>query len=361
MSDPNMENLLGLLGQVNALLEATPEGEAIFQRIRSGEITPDEGVVLLAEAAKDAGLLPDLEAASEQVSALVPSGDLTPEALDAAGRPIMMETSTGIPQLNPVYEAAIAERVTLDGDAPELRSGALPPEGHPAVPVVTTARDPVIIGLMLERASNEVQREIRLAIADHADICERLLEDARENALAEGRDVGTALALTKKKLPAAPVGITNYPAGGVPALREVTPPDPHVTAVMTPELRRVATYKTLSSTQGRRSAAPVIESALRTALVGRGFELNGLPPVEDHDRSQCFTWAAQVFGPDDLSDQFNPIQVAIDQLAAQCQRDVDLTHSPPGGWALQVFPYNQGISQRQFGWTVRIGAPQEES
>jgi len=363
MSDQEQEALLSLLGDVNNLLEGMPEGAAIFEKLRSGELTPDDAVRQLADMAREAGLLKQLTEASERVNALVPGGPLTPDKLKEANRPIAMKTSTGIDQLNPVYEAAIVERVYLDGDVPELRSGTLPKEGRPAVPVITTSRDPVIIGLMLERASNEVHTEYRKAIEEHRDLCQRLLEDAEEDAQADGRDVTTALELTKEKLPLLPIGVSGYEGGKLPALRAVTPPDPHVTAVMNEDLRRVAIYKVLSTTQGRTSVAPVIESAVRDYLEKKGIPLNEGDPEHNPDRSNGFTWAVQVFGPEDLSDNFNPIQVAIEHLSNQLlvvatglHRAEDLSYvHPEGGWAIRVTPYNDGISSRRFGWTARIG------
>jgi hypothetical protein len=372
MSENDMNALLGLLGEVNDLLEGTPEGAAIFAQLRSGEMAVDDAVLKLAKVAKDAGLLDQLGSASEKVNALVPA-DLTPEKLAEAERPIWMETSTGVPQLNPKYEAAIAERVSIDGDAPELRSGPIPEEGRPAVPVLTTARDPVVIGLMLERASNEVRYEMKKAIATHADVCKRLLEDAEENAKAEGRDVGTALALTQEKLPPAPLGVPGYEAGTLPALRTVQAPDPHVTAVMDENLRRVATFNVLATTQGRISAAPVIEQALREALETENVPLAHGDPPSDGPRMYRYAWVAQAFGPDDLSDNFNPIQVAIDHLTAFCigraRSEVaggahptvepgGYVH-PEGGWALAVIPYGD-LANRKFGWTVQIG-PKESA
>jgi len=353
-----MNAILELLGEVTELLEQTPGGAELFQRLRDGEITADEAVEALVKIAHEAGLAPQLEETSEKVTALAPAGPLTPESLTAAGRPLLMKTSTGIPQLNPLYEAAIAERVSLDGDAPELRFGALPEGGSPAVPVRTTARDPVIIGLMLERASNEVHQEIKAALVSHMDLCGRLLEDAKENAEAEGRDVGTALTLTKERLPPVPVGVAGYEAGEVPALRDVTPPDPHVTAVMEGELRRIATFKVLATTQGRMSAAPVIEKGVCEALAAKGFEVSVRKPFGEVSE---FGWIAQVFAPDDLSDNFNPIQVAIDQIAHHFREGVGASPPPPGGWAMSITPYNQGVADRRFGWVAHVGSALEQS
>lgn len=125
MSD-DIKEVFDLIGGVNDLLESTPEGAAIFRDLRAGEITTDEAVAQLAKVAREGGMLDTLKEASEQVNALIPGGPLSPELIEAAGRPVQMKTSTGIDQLNPLMEASIAERIAIDGDAPELRTGPLP-------------------------------------------------------------------------------------------------------------------------------------------------------------------------------------------------------------------------------------------
>jgi hypothetical protein len=366
MSDNDQNALFSLLGEVNDLLSRSPKGAAIFEKLRSGELSADEAVRQLAEVARNEGLLPELSEAAREVEALLPtSGALTPDTLAQAKRPVTMKTSTGIPQLNPLYEAAIAERVALDGDAPELRSGPLPNDenARPAVPVLTTSRDPVVIGLMLERASNEVGHQLRLAAAEHRKECERLLTAAGEAAAAKGHDVGTALDLAKKALPPVPTGVEGYEAGKVPARRMVPAPDPHITAVMDERLRRVATYSVIATTQGRVSVAHVIETAIRGILEKEGVPLALGKPKVDVDPYNTAVWAVQVFGPDDLSDNFNPIQNAIDHLAARCLLVVQRALQPDGSfkapWYLEVFPYNEGISNRYFGWVARIAEEAE--
>lgn len=360
MNDQDKNSLLDLLGSVDELLSQSVEGRLIFDALGEGALQPAEAMTLLAEVVRKENLLPELLEAAEQFKALVPvPGNMTPESLGAADRPMMMQTSTGIPRLNPVYEAAIAERVALDGDAPELRSGPLPKREtpRPAVPVITTSRDPVVVGLMLERASNEVGAQLQLANKEHAVLCQKLLEAAGDAALAEGKDVTTALTIRQETLPARPTGVKDYEAGSFPALRAVTPPDPHVTAVVDERLRRVAIYNVIAKTQGRVSVAPVIEAGVRSLLEREGVSILQGEVDENSAQFEAFSWTMQVFGPEDLSDKFNPIEAAIAQLAAQCVRKVQMGREehPKGEWAVQVHPYNEGISRRRFGWNVRIG------
>jgi hypothetical protein len=349
VSKPDQEALFKLLGEVNSLLESTPEGAAIFTLLREGKIDDAEAAIQLAEVARKGGLLAQLKETSDKANALLPGGHFSPDLLKG-GRPVQMTTSTGISQLNPVFEAGIAERVSLDGDAPELRSGPLP-EGEdyrPAVPVVTTSMDAVQVGMMLGVASQQVKKELVTATMDHRALCLRLLETAEVSATDDGRDVNMALELTKKHLPLVPTGVPGYEAGKLPKLRTMPSPTPLEVAALPAHIRRAATYTTLATTQGRVSAAPVIEVAVMAALLDEGVHLVvGLPT-----NVETFSWTCQVYGAGDLADSFNPIAAAIDKLAADC---LGVALGAGGSWALQVLPMNNGISERSFGWMVRIG------
>jgi hypothetical protein len=374
MSNPDLEAVLQLLGEVNSKLAESPKGAQVFVDLKAGTLTIDQAVSALVNIAREEDLVDELLEASQTMTDLVPDS-MSPQGLQDSGRPVMMETSTGIPQLNPLLEASIAERASLDGDVPELRHGPLPEEGMPAVPVVTTSRDPVAIGLMLERASNEVEALLLDAREDHQTLCNRLLEDARATALAEGRDVTTALELTKEKLPLAPVGVEGYQAASVPALRSVPPPSPKVLAVMNPSVRRVAIYRTLATTQGRVSATSVIEQGVREALADSGIPLAPGKPDASNPWTWNTAWATLVYGPEDLSDNFNPIQNAIDAFSGALRNHATArtaggghpTHAsgetihPEAGWAILVAPYNDGIKNRRFGWVARIGPPKDAS
>ena len=120
MSEPDLQTLLSTIGKVNDTLLENPRCAKILRGIQDGEYPDlDAGVRHLMVALKEEGLLPELQIAAKEVG----TGMISQEALEAAGRPLHMKTSTGINQLNPLVEAAIAERVGLDGDVPEARYG----------------------------------------------------------------------------------------------------------------------------------------------------------------------------------------------------------------------------------------------
>ena len=123
-----------------------------------------------------------------------------------APAPILF-TKDKLVRLNPMVEAAILERVQFDGDIPEMRSGPMPQGGSPAVPVESTARNPVMLGAMLQAAADEVVQEMSTAVREYSAEAYRLTEGLSET---------TALQVLKDNLPAPPTGVPGYEAGQLP-------------------------------------------------------------------------------------------------------------------------------------------------
>ena len=118
-------NLLGILGSVTDRLMGIPEGREIFRRTQAGELTPEQAAREFIMLIERKGLMSEMREASQTATSLVRS---SPESSAAN---LFKETSTGVKQLNPLYEGAIAERAFLDGDVPELRSGPPSRRGDP--------------------------------------------------------------------------------------------------------------------------------------------------------------------------------------------------------------------------------------
>ena len=154
MSDPSE-----LIAEANALVMQIPGAADIIAATQKGEHTPMEAAALLA------GLL---ERNKKQASAL---NELI--RIEGQAAPIVMEHDNGASMLNPLVEAAITERSSIDGDVPECRTGPLPDGAFPAVPVKTTSPDPVLVGVMLQRASEQVREELKIASQEHKALCAR--------------------------------------------------------------------------------------------------------------------------------------------------------------------------------------------
>lgn len=335
MNDPTK-----LLAEANALVMQIPGAADIIAATQKGDHTPMEAAALLA------GLL---ERNKKQASAL---NELI--RVEGQAAPLVMEHDNGASMLNPLVEAAIIERSSIDGDVPECRSGPLPDGAFPAVPVKTVSPDPVLVGVMLQRASEQVQGELKLAFQEHKAIC--ATKQATIKALIDCGDddekVTALLEKAKKDLPAPPTGVGGYEAGALPALREVPEPSPIELAVLTEEARQKAAYLAVATTQGRRSLRPVVEELVRQELADHGVSVEVGEVV---DPTLQAVWVVEVHGPDEISDEFSPAKTAAITLAQ------DLVG---GGAADMVSPVLtvkaiNAIADRQFGWGALL-KPKEE-
>lgn len=349
MSETNIQELLAKIGGVNDLLLDHPTTKAILQGIQQGALSMEEGVASLAAAIEEEGLMGQMKEAAQEVEQLAPGFELTPEALEQAGRPILTQTSTGIPQLNPLYEAAIAEQAFLDGDAPSLRHGPMAPGSTPAVPVATDAMDPVVVGYMLKEASGRVARQLEVARETHAALLTSELERIEEEAEQRGEDPTHALELKKAELPA-PTGVPGYLAGQAPHRLEVVPPTLAQLEALTSSERQEFAYKAISTTQGRVTLQRPILKQVHQALLRKG--LSGVEPGFLQDAEIKATWTMQVFGAADIADRFSFPQVAVGVLTRDLLKGFEESGlSRTEEYILDVKPIN-GVSERIFGWTA---------
>jgi len=354
MSEPDLSKLLAKIGGVNDLLLENPATAEVLRKLQEGEVELDEGVRLLAQLIEEEGLMPQLQKAAEEVGKLAPGYELDPNVLQKAKRPVMMRTSTGQPQLNPLYEAALIERASLDGDAPELRYGPLPRGGKPAVPVLTEAMDPVVVGMMLSTASERISLKIEDAMEDHVHLIGRVLEETEAAAKSEGVDVTTALEIAKRNLPEAPTGVEGYLAGEPPPLMKVESPGIDEILALTPTERQECAYRALATTQGRVSLAHPIQNQILQALRRKGLvNVEVGTPADDGKIEVC--WRVQIWGARDVADNFSFPHVATAVLTRDLMKNFEESDlDPEGPLQLEVVPYN-GISERQFGWVARLG------
>lgn len=339
-----MKDVLDMVTQVTRLLEDTPGANVILEGLRSGTLSAEEALPRLAELAMRAGHGDALVAASSRMEKA---------AREHLGAPVTMTHDNGMEVLNPLMEAAIAERASLDGDVPELRSGPLPEEGHPAVPVLTDTMDPVVLGMQLERASLEVAEEIKGRLASHSEVCDRILNHVREDAANMGLEVAHALEAAKKSLPAIPTGVTGYKAGSVPALRETSEIPTATLVALTDKQRRHYSYKALSTTQGRVSLTGVIQQSVIHYL--RAHSITAVAGDPHPDTMVTTKWVVELWGAEDLADGFNPITTAIHSMCS----DVMGTLTGHTEVCIRVSPYH-GIADRRFGWTL-AAAPKERT
>lgn len=327
--------ILSIVAQVSDLLENTPGASRVLDLVRTGKVEPEEAIMALTDLAIQAGHGEALLRASGKIESLTTT---------------MVNPTNNLPMMNPVFEAAIAERAHLDGDVPEYRTGRIPDEGHPAVPVITDALDPVVVGMQLEHASNEVAAEIQKALEDHNQRCERLLAKVDADFPEEERE--TRLEITKKSLPPAPIGVKGYEAGRKPVARVGIKVNPIDTATLSPEKRRHYIYQSLATTQGRSSLTPVIQDGIVSYLKAHSINAKAGEPAPEG--AVTTNWVTTLWGAEDISEDFNPILTAIHSM---CRDLMDFAINHPV-FFVRVTPYH-GIADRKFGWVVVAGSKEK--
>jgi len=260
---------------------------------------------------------------------------------------------TLLPQLHPLVQAAIAERLQFDGDIPELRTGSMPLDTMPAVPVQTTARSPVAIGAQLEQAAAEVKAELGQAQLEKAGQIEVLHRQLASKPEREAWD--SAGSLVKQdaqqeitRVTEGRVGVPGYEAGKAPALRKVE--EPCNLATISPEKAKEYAFKTLASTQGRKSAAPVIESLIQTDLNARGYVVTTAAWTSTQPLA-CAEWCQQIDGgKEGTQANFSYIDVAAKVIVARLHAELA---GSVENLVLQVRPVNT-VQDRRVGWEAQV-------
>jgi hypothetical protein len=268
---------------------------------------------------------------------------------------IIVEAPFGVgrPRLNPHYEAAVYERLSFDGDAPEIRTGALPEGGTPAVPVDTDARNPVALGWMLETAAAEVAREMRQIEGSRIEEVQAFIDDVEQtDAALVARGPEALQKLNKDTLPD-PEG---YKRGQLPQRRSVEEPDGGDLVMLTSEQRGQLAWKFLSTTQGRRSATRAIRELVHTKLRSDGHAVmfGDEEPgrvARPEDVLVHATWTVELSGRNATQSSFAFVDTAAQVLAHKLETELD--EGEGAGAKLEVIPVNT-VEVRKVGWAARL-------
>lgn len=336
---------------IRRLQNAAPEVYQAMEKAKAEGVSPED---LVPQLMTLISTRPDLEEILVRVShdALRPLREVD---LEDVG-PVAMVKDRGLPQLNPLMQAAIGERLQFDEDVPELRTGPMPPGVRPAVSVQTRARDPVTIGRMLDAASEKVRIEYEGHELDRLRQIEAVAEgsaDEETKALvlkgvtaltAEGDpDFGALIEGSEW------TDLPTYRRGHVPAPVQVEQPSGSALAALTPQERRLAAWKFLSTTQGRRSALTVIRELVATHLRGAVPELQerDYNPERDVEVVAYHEWTVGISGPNATQPAFGLIEVASKALAKGLESYVG------SGMYLEVVPVNT-VDIRSVGWAARL-------
>jgi hypothetical protein len=248
------------------------------------------------------------------------------------------------PRLNPMYEAALLERMQFDGDIPELRTGPISEGVKPAVPVETDVKNPVALGLMLETASDEVNDEIKALQGPWAESQQKKLEAATTGTdLIENPEKG----LTPLDKVPQPKG---YQQGEKAALRKVAKPSGTNLLGISHYKKQELAWKTFSTTHGRRSAAHVISFDIQKDL----SDIVTLSVRDLTKKKALFEreWVSYLSEQGAINPEFSFIEIAAKSLATILRKDIEHLPSKTSLF-LEVTTVNR-ISDRQVGWKARV-------
>lgn len=339
------------------ILQEHPELGRVLEKARNGEIEAREAVKeVWGLAARNAALHGTLE------SALFDAFRIDPASTDLARFPdrekmlerwgfeeedliyTPFEDRPNYKMLHPLLMGMIVELIQFDGDVPELRTGRLPEGGAPAVPVRTTSRDPVVIGAMLRTASEEVAGELAEAQTEHDAKVAKMID-------AIGGSGAEVTGLVRQETERG-VGVPGYVPGRRAEMRDVEAPARHELARLSYQDRQALAHKTLTSTQGRRSAAPVIEKMLLDLLHADGY--TGVRSGEGETVFVEANWSMTIDGGRrERNPRFNFIDVAARSIGAKLKRDIAGRASRFTRLFLRVAPVNE-VAERRVGWRATI-------
>src|SRR4051812_9456770 len=114
--DPAAEELFRqFLSQIKGEI---PELVPFLNAARDGTLSVEEALFSMVRIVQDN---PDKADALVRVADKIAVQERDPSSIGA-----LFQKEHGLPRLNPLYEAALAERIQFDGDIPEARTGPAP-------------------------------------------------------------------------------------------------------------------------------------------------------------------------------------------------------------------------------------------
>lgn len=330
------------------LRRTCPELVEILDAAKSGRLSEAEAMQqLLAQVSHDPSLARRFQEQAREATAVLrppqPNRDVLPLPTG------VIDTGVGLPRLNPLFEAALIERSQFDGDIPEFRTGPLPKGVAPAVPVQTAARNPILIGKLLQDASVAVAEDItvheakRLKGAEETfqipDGALEVMKHAAEKLVPVDQDASLVV------WGSAETDHPTYRRGQVPAPITVPVPSGSALARMTPEEEREHAWRFLSTTQGRQSALGTLQDGIKTLLEQKGFQVKLETEHLKIDRILVkHQWVVQMAGAGGTQPAFSFLDTAIRALAT-----VLANGCTPRAVLLYVYPVNT-VSDREVGW-----------
>lgn len=256
----------------------------------------------------------------EQIAALVPVLTHISKNLDLASlmteNDLLYTNEQGTERLNPKYESYLAERLQFDGDAPELRTGAMPRDQMPAVPVESSSRNPVLLGKELEEASEKIFDQFRTI---------------------EEKNTTELVALDRPEP-------RDYQRGNKPVPQKVVGLSAQQYFALTPIEKKTYTWQFISTTQGRVSAVPIIADIILDLLRKKGHEVSYGEGTEMVRES---SWTLSLHnGINATQSNFSYIDIVSRSFVREYEGGCK-------GKKITVVPINR-VADRLFGWKMLI-------
>ena len=361
-----MIDLKAVFGDLlDTLVDEVPGFAPVIERVKRGEISEEEAARqlsilvgsntdLMAEferiMKKKLAPLQDetLETQQEQIDQVLPEVYKDPRVakyikeFEIDPKDLIFRHPTrekGLPQLHPLIQARIAERLQFDGDMPELRGGNLPQGAKPAVPVNTDVVSPIALGLMLAQGSQEVEEEL-------------LEERKRINAQYESQETSVAQILEGTANVPAVAKTGGYVPGKTPELRDIAVPSGTQLLDLSPSERQAFAWASISTTQGRVSAVRPILMHIRESLIKDGYSVSIEEGLDPETASVVEEWIYQMdHGKEEVNPNFSPINLARNALLRKLKSALgepdDRTH------CLEIVPIN-AVHERVVGWRAIV-------
>jgi hypothetical protein len=356
------------------LREETPEIMAVIDKGKRGELNETQVMMqLVALIQATPGLEQKIMAmAHTEMISLRDAPSSIQEGLPTA---VYTNPTSGLPSLNPLYEAALIEKAQFDGDIPELRTGPLPEGAKAAVPVLTTARSQVAIGQMLQKASDEVTQAIeehekkRLAginaqIEPELAVLPSSIIEINEDGTIGGnlipldkqtKDLTSTVELDQMKWGSAETDLAIYKRGQVPEHVEVAVPTGSDLLKMEETERQKCTWGFVSTTQGRRSALTLLQQDIQQALEKNGWEITSRKGSFATDTIADCMWVFNVEGPLATQSGFSFLNTSSQVLIKGLIKRLESVPKQP--LVLEVLAVGDS-SSRVMGWIAKL-FPQE--
>ena len=342
------------LEKVRTRIQEDTQAADIVRLVRSGAVDPAVAAEEIWDETDETLVQAIQTLANEVMTSLAVDSTVRQQALDQWGlseEDLLFQPDPDRPtvMLNPLYQALIAEVLQFDGDLPELRTGPLPKGGTPAVPVLTQARSPIMLGAMLKTASETVAERLAVSEKQIRGELHGLVEMPEETkALVENR--------TEKirELVQKPAAVDGYPPGQIARAIQVSPPTVREMLSLTLSEKQELFHKALTSTQGRRSAASVIGALVLDKIHKQGFSGVSLASEVPGEPAHRVEWTVSIDGgKGEVNPRFSYMDNAAGSLARQVLEKIRGQASRFTHLTLCVKPVNT-VSESRVGWKALL-------